>query len=107
MDAALNQNLFVSNQGGQILGQQRPPDYPQLVLTKVLTAIFFQQFENHLIYPLVVKKIIGVPPITVILALIIGAQLGGFLGFLISVPIAALLMEYLDDVQKRKIAVNS
>ena len=69
--------------------------------------LIIQQFENHLIYPLVVKKIIGVPPITVILALIIGAQLGGFLGFLISVPIAALLMEYLDDVQKRKIAANS
>ncbi len=64
--------------------------------------LIIQQFENHLIYPLVVKKIIGVPPMTVILALIIGAQLGGFLGLLISVPLAATLMEYLDDVQKRK-----
>lgn len=64
--------------------------------------IIIQQFENHLIYPLVVKKIIGVPPMTVILALIIGAQLGGFLGLLISVPLAATLTEYLEDVQKRK-----
>lgn len=64
--------------------------------------LIIQQFENHLIYPLVVKKIVGVPPMVVILALIIGAQLGGFLGILLSVPLAATLMEYLDDVQKRK-----
>ncbi|KKW13022.1 MAG: hypothetical protein UY50_C0001G0014 [Parcubacteria group bacterium GW2011_GWA2_49_9] len=69
--------------------------------------LIIQQFENHLIYPLVVKKIIGVPPMVVILALIIGFQLGGFLGLLLSVPLAATLMEYLDDVQKRKTATNS
>lgn len=69
--------------------------------------IIIQQFENHLIYPLVVKKIVGVPPMLVILALIIGAKLAGFLGILLSVPVAATLMEYLDDVQRRKNAANS
>ena len=64
--------------------------------------LIIQQFENHLIYPLVVKKIVGVPPMVVILALIIGAELGGFLGLLISVPLAATVMEDLDDVQRRK-----
>jgi predicted PurR-regulated permease PerM len=64
--------------------------------------LIIQQFENHLIYPLVVKKIVGVPPMLVILALIIGAKLAGFLGILLSVPVAATLMEYFDDVQKRK-----
>ena len=69
--------------------------------------LIIQQFENHLIYPLVVKKIIGVPPMVVILALIIGFQLGGFLGLLLSVPLAATLMEYLDDVHRRKAAPNN
>src|SRR3989344_1565468 len=64
--------------------------------------LVIQQFENHLFYPWVVKKIVGVPPMIVILALIVGAQLGGFLGLLLSVPVAATLMEFLDDVQKRK-----
>ena len=64
--------------------------------------LIIQQFENHLIYPLVVKKIIGVHPLVVIIALIVGAQLGGFLGLLLSVPLAAMLIEYLDDVQKKK-----
>ncbi len=68
--------------------------------------LIIQQFENHLIYPLVVKKIVGVPPLLVILALIIGGQLGGFLGLLLSVPIAGTLVEYFDDVQKRKAATS-
>jgi predicted PurR-regulated permease PerM len=64
--------------------------------------IIIQQFENHLIYPLVVKKVVGVSPIIVILALIIGAKLAGFLGILLSVPITSVLMEFIDDLQKDK-----
>lgn len=68
--------------------------------------LVIHQFENHLFYPLVVKKIIGVPPIIVILALIIGAKLAGFLGLLLSVPVATILMEYFNDLQKSKLAKN-
>jgi len=66
--------------------------------------IIIHQFENHLLYPLVVKKIVGVSPIIVILSLVIGGKLAGFLGILLSVPIAAALMEYVNDVEKNKIA---
>jgi predicted PurR-regulated permease PerM len=65
--------------------------------------LIVQQFENQLIHPLVVKKIVGIPALVAILAIIIGAQIAGFLGILISVPVAAILMEYLTDVEKRKI----
>ncbi len=64
--------------------------------------VIIQQFESHLIYPLVVKKIIGIPPILTILTLVIGAKLAGFLGVLLSVPLAAVLMEVLGDIEKRK-----
>ncbi|MBI5005224.1 MAG: AI-2E family transporter [Candidatus Lloydbacteria bacterium] len=66
--------------------------------------IIIQQFENHLIYPLVVRKVVGVPPLVVIIALIIGAKLAGFLGILLSAPIAAVLMEYMNDLEKAKYA---
>jgi len=65
--------------------------------------IIIQQFENHLIYPLVVKKVVGVSPVIVILALIIGAKLAGFLGIVLSVPMVSALMEFVDDIEKRKI----
>jgi predicted PurR-regulated permease PerM len=64
--------------------------------------VIIQQFENHLIYPLVVKKVVGVSPIIVILALIVGGKFAGFLGILLSVPITAALMEFINDVQKDK-----
>lgn len=68
--------------------------------------LIIQQFENHLIYPLVVKKVVGVPPIIVIIALIVGAKLAGFLGIILSVPIAAVLQEVVSDIQKGKKLLN-
>ncbi len=64
--------------------------------------LLVQQFESNLIYPLVVQKIVGVPPILVILALIIGFQLAGFLGVLISVPVVAAIMELVEDIERKK-----
>ncbi len=65
--------------------------------------LIIQQFENHLIHPLVVKKIVGIPSLMAILSLIVGAQLAGFLGMIIAVPVAAALMEFLSDVEKQKV----
>ncbi len=62
--------------------------------------LIIHQFENHLLYPMVVKKIVGVSPIVVILSLVIGAKLAGFLGVILSVPISAVIMEYVNDVEK-------
>lgn len=61
-----------------------------------------QQFEAHLIYPVVVKKVVGVPPLLVILSLIIGAKVAGFLGILLSVPIAGAIQELVTDIDRRK-----
>jgi predicted PurR-regulated permease PerM len=67
--------------------------------------VVVQQFEANLIYPVVVKKVVGVPPLLVILALLVGFKLFGFLGVLLSVPIAAAIQELVADVDKRKRAV--
>lgn len=64
--------------------------------------IIVQQFENHLIYPLVVRKIVGIPPILVIIVLFVGARLAGLLGMLLAVPLATILIELAADYQKRK-----
>lgn len=64
--------------------------------------VVVQQFENHLIYPLVVRKIIGVPPLIVIISLVVGAKLAGFLGIILAVPMATLFMEMASDMETRK-----
>jgi len=68
----------------------------------VLYAVL-QQFENHLIYPLVVTRVVGVPPLLIILALIVGAELAGFLGILLSVPAAAVIQELVRDIESGKL----
>jgi len=72
-----------------------------LALLVVGLYVIISQFENHLIYPIVVRKVVGVPTTVVIIALIVGGQLAGFLGILIAVPVAAILMEFIKDIQKK------
>jgi predicted PurR-regulated permease PerM len=64
--------------------------------------VIIYQFESNLIYPLVVRKIVGISPIVVILALVIGAELAGVLGAVLAVPLSAAFMEFVGDVEKRK-----
>ena len=65
--------------------------------------LIVHQFENQLIYPLVVKKVVGVSPIVSIIALAAGWELAGFIGLILSVPIAAVIIEFFDDFEKNKI----
>jgi len=80
--------------------------YGSLGMTTALIVaglyLVIQQFENHLIYPMVVKKVVGMPPIISIMALVIGGQLAGFIGILVSVPVAAVVMEWIADLEERK-----
>lgn len=71
-------------------------------LIVIAIYVFIQQIEAHLIYPLVVKKVVGVPPLLVIISLVAGAELAGFVGVLLSIPISVALMEFLDDVERHK-----
>jgi len=76
---------------------------PTLGLMTVALYVIAQQFENHLIYPLVVTRVVGVPPLLVILALIVGAELAGFLGIILSVPAAATLQEFVNDLESGRL----
>ncbi len=64
--------------------------------------VVVNQFEVNLIYPLVVKKVIGLPPLLVIVALVAGSELAGFLGALLAVPVAAAFLEFLSDLDRGK-----
>lgn len=75
---------------------------PVLGLVTLIFYVIVQQFENHLIYPVVVRTTIGVPAVVVIIALIIGVKLGGLFGILLAVPLAVVLMEFFNDIARRK-----
>lgn len=71
----------------------------------IIVAVIYliiQQLEGNIIYPLVHKKMVGVPPMVSIIALVVGGILAGFLGILISIPVAAVIMELISDIEERK-----
>lgn len=70
-----------------------------------ITAIIYfiiAQLESHVLYPKVMNKMVGVPSVVVIIAIVIGAKLAGIWGVLLAVPCASILMELADDINKRK-----
>src|SRR5690606_34596809 len=50
-----------------------------------------QQVDNHFISPIVMQRAVKLHPAVVMLALLAGGTLGGFLGLLLAVPATAVL----------------
>lgn len=71
-------------------------------ITVAAIYVIIQQFENNLIQPLILKKVIGISTLVIILALLIGVKLAGFWGVMLAIPGAVLLMEILNDIEKKK-----
>jgi predicted PurR-regulated permease PerM len=59
-----------------------------------------QQLEGHVLTPLVMKKAVGLNPVVVIVALLVGAKLAGIIGAIISVPVATVVWEIINDITK-------
>lgn len=73
-----------------------------LMVTGVYTII--HQFEVFLFTPLIIKKVVGLSPFVVILAAVVGFELGGFWGLVLAIPTAVFIVELLNDLEKRKIS---
>lgn len=71
-----------------------------LIILGILTII--QQIESNIIVPQLMKKAVGLNPIVVILALLIGAELGGTFGAILAVPIATSAAVIIGDLFERK-----
>jgi predicted PurR-regulated permease PerM len=76
---------------------------PALALFVLVFAVLLQQIENHFIVPLLYRRILGLNPVIVIFALLIGGKLGGIVGIVLAVPIVAVVMEFLGDYTKGKV----
>ncbi len=75
---------------------------PTKALVFVIFIIILQQLEGNLIYPKVVGNSVGLPGIWVMVAVTVGASIGGILGMLLSVPVCSILYSILrTDVNNR------
>ena len=75
---------------------------PTKALVFVIFIIILQQLEGNLIYPKVVGNSVGLPGIWVMVAVTVGASIGGILGMLLSVQVCSILYSILrTDVNNR------
>jgi predicted PurR-regulated permease PerM len=75
---------------------------PVLGVWVLVFYVAVQQIEAHVLTPLILGKTLGLNPVTVIIALLIGGTLAGIIGILLSVPVAVVIVEILDDLAKQK-----
>ena len=74
----------------------------------IFAVLFFilQQVEEHLIYPRVVGRSVGLPPVWTLLALLIGGKIGGILGMLVFIPLMSVLYtltrQYVESKEHKK-----
>ncbi|WTW97374.1 AI-2E family transporter [Streptomycetaceae bacterium NBC_01309] len=73
-------------------------DSPGKALVCVIFYVAYQQFENYLVYPRVMKRVVNVPPVITIVAALVGAALLGVTGALLAIPIAAGVLLILREV---------
>lgn len=75
---------------------------PFLGLSTVILYVVVQQIESHVIIPVVMRKAIGLSPLIVVFALLVGGKLGGLFGILLAVPVTAIVAELVNDWDKKK-----
>jgi len=73
----------------------------------LIVFLLLQQVDNHLIYPHVVGGSVGLPPIWIFAAIIVGGNLGGIFGMLLAIPLFALVHTLVqEDLHKREAAAG-
>jgi len=70
----------------------------------ILAAItIIQEIENKLLTPMLMKKMANIPPVLVLVSLLLGAELFGFLGMIFAVPVFGIIYEFIKEyLEKRK-----
>jgi len=64
--------------------------------------ICYQQLENQLLQPVIYGKTVQLSPLAVLIAVLIGAKLGGILGALAAIPVAGAIQIVLRDILKNR-----
>lgn len=73
------------------------------VLYVLIAVTLVQEVENKILTPVLMKKMVDVPPVLVLISLLVGAKLFGFLGTIFAVPVFGIIFEFLKEfLEKRR-----
>lgn len=73
-----------------------------LGLYTLLLFVLIQQIENNVLVPAVMSLTTSLNPVVILISLLVGAKLFGFIGLILAVPAAVLLQEIIEDWSEAK-----
>jgi len=67
-------------------------------VTTLIVFLIYQQVENHALNPMIMSKTVNLNPLWVMLSVLVGAELSGFVGALLAIPIAGAIQVVARDI---------
>ncbi len=73
-----------------------------LAIKVLILFVILHEVESNLLVPIVMKRTVDIHPVVVVFALLAGATLAGFTGFILGIPVAAVFQELINDWTDKK-----
>jgi predicted PurR-regulated permease PerM len=67
-------------------------------VSALIFFVIYQQFENHVLQVTIMARTVRVNPLTVLISVLVGVELLGFLGALLAIPAAGVLQVVIRDL---------
>jgi predicted PurR-regulated permease PerM len=71
---------------------------PQLALTVGIYFLVLHQLEANVLVPKIMERRVGVSPVAVMIALLVGGALWGIIGAILAIPTAAIISVIIEDL---------
>lgn len=73
-----------------------------VVLYVLIAITLVQMTENSILTPLLMKKLVNIPPVLVLISLVMGAKIFGFLGAIFAVPVCGIFFEFIKELLEKR-----
>ena len=67
----------------------------------LVVFVTYQTFENHVIQPVIGSRVVNVPPLVLLIGVLFGGALGGFVGALMAGPILGVAKVAMTELRSR------
>jgi predicted PurR-regulated permease PerM len=76
---------------------------PLYALWVALLFLGIQQFEANVLVPQIMRRAVGISPILIIFAILVGSKLLGLIGIIIAVPVASAIVVIIEAINKKEL----
>ncbi len=80
---------------------------PTLVIGVIILYIVVQKTEGYVLVPKIMERTVGISPLIVLVALLVGFKLAGILGLLIAVPLVSAITAVVQELSANQDSHNS